>query len=150
MVKLKSAELKLDLTNADEKEVNKEDEQKDNGVSKVGEKDAEDKCKLDKEERVININLGDDGDTMSGVSLASSSNVNEPIMNIIKCKRRERGKRQRNHSDGNISTEKKLPHRKSSRINTAPSAKSDRQRTLKATPPPAASNNSGSTLQSSG
>ena len=82
---------------------------------------------------------------MSGLSLTSSSDENEPIMNSIKRKRRERANNRRLISVSEYSGSTS-PNWKSSRINRVTPAKVTRRKSHLTKSSPAASDNSGVTL----
>ena len=132
MYKLKAAELAkdspiLEAKNPEAVKVNA-NRDKDNGFD------------IKNTEDIVAIDSSDNDDNMSGLSLDSSESDNEPIMNSIKRKRRERTKK--NEHKSTSYPDSQSPLRKSSRFTSVTPGKDD----LRDTPPPAASIGSGTTL----
>ena len=140
MEKLCAAELKLESNNNVEVEEERTtDKDEDSDAKEDGNEENSESNKT------IDVSSDNNDANMSGLSLTSSSNENEPIMNNIKRKRRERTKNQQLRSEGEASGTKS-PNRKSSRINRVTPGKISRHKNNSTKSPPAASDSSGMTL----
>ena len=131
--KLQAAELKLNTS------VDKDTSEMNESTSKEG-------ILVPNAQKTIDISSEDESATMSGLSVAPSSDDEmEPIMNTIRQKRRDRRKRRSTHSDAST-TGSTSPSKKLTRSNTVTPGKNRRLRKISNTKPPAASSGSGSSL----